>query len=345
MHGLILQGGGSRGAYQAGVILALSEILPQRESPFTSISGVSVGAINASILAMEANNFRKGALRLKNYWMHLGHQDVYDIGKYGIFSAWKKLLSNQGHDAAFFENAPLTQFLDPKLDWQAIHNHSQRLFSPRYLNIHAYNYTTAQNEIFTNFDRSAIKYSRYTKFNVEHIIASTSLPYIFPGKIIGEHAFGDGGFKLDEPASAQIRQGCHKIMAISLDDGSDEKTSIIEHLFEAIFPDAVESDFCKINQINKSLPRYGFMNRSRYRKVETLLLRPSEENFPNKEKLIDTLPKSLAYFAKALGIQDNPDSNILNYIVFSPEYTDYLIKQGYDDAMQQKETIVHFFAS
>jgi len=43
-----------------------------------------------------------------------------------------------------------------------------------------------------------------------------------------------------------------------------------------------------------------------------------------------------------MGLHDNPDSNIMNYIVFTREYTEYLIQQGYDDAMNQKDMIKNF---
>lgn len=52
-NALILSGGGARAAYQAGVLLALSEILPCLDNPFPIICGTSAGAINA--LAMAAH--------------------------------------------------------------------------------------------------------------------------------------------------------------------------------------------------------------------------------------------------------------------------------------------------
>jgi NTE family protein len=59
---LVLQGGGALGAYQAGVYEALSEagIHPDR------IAGVSIGAINASIIAGNPENSRVD--RLRKFW-------------------------------------------------------------------------------------------------------------------------------------------------------------------------------------------------------------------------------------------------------------------------------------
>lgn len=342
MYGIILQGGGSKGAYQTGFLLALSEILPNKKMPFTSISGVSVGAINATILAMEAKNFRKGTLKLKNYWLNLRHDDVYDIGKYGILSSWSNFFSKSGHDSSLFENRPLTEFLEPKLDWQAIHNQAQNIFNPTYLNIHAYSYTNSKNIIFTN--QMDLKGERYrpTQIGVEHVIASSSLPYIFPGTKIGKEVFADGGFQLQQLVDIQIKQGCKKILGISLDSNTKGKSSIVEHLFEAIFPDAISTDFKKIEDVNRKIPRFNLF-KNKHQHIETALFRPSKENFPNKGDLIDTLPKSLSYFSRMLGLRDNPDSNIINYIVFAREYTHYLISQGYEDAMAHRSELEAFF--
>ena len=63
--GLVLQGGGARGAYQVGVVKAISEILNSKENPFPIISGTSVGAINASSLAATSRDFKRGARKLE----------------------------------------------------------------------------------------------------------------------------------------------------------------------------------------------------------------------------------------------------------------------------------------
>ena len=46
--GLVLPGGGARGAYQAGALRAVAEIVPGGRNPFPVIMGASVGAINAT---------------------------------------------------------------------------------------------------------------------------------------------------------------------------------------------------------------------------------------------------------------------------------------------------------
>ena len=64
--GLVLSGGGARGAYQVGVLKAMADIHPKSATnPFNIITGTSSGAINAVGLAASANNFRLGVKKVE----------------------------------------------------------------------------------------------------------------------------------------------------------------------------------------------------------------------------------------------------------------------------------------
>ena len=60
-HALVLSGGGARGAYQVGVLKALAEDVHAGTNPFRVITGLSVGAINAVVLAEGADDFPRAA--------------------------------------------------------------------------------------------------------------------------------------------------------------------------------------------------------------------------------------------------------------------------------------------
>ena len=69
MSALVLSGGGSRGAYQVGVLAAIADLLPNDSlNPFPIICGTSAGAINALALAGGALHFREAILRLTDVW-------------------------------------------------------------------------------------------------------------------------------------------------------------------------------------------------------------------------------------------------------------------------------------
>ncbi len=69
--GLILSGGGARAAYQVGVLLAVKDILPPQNNPFTIIAGTSAGAINAVSLASTSEDFQQGVEHLQRLWSQL----------------------------------------------------------------------------------------------------------------------------------------------------------------------------------------------------------------------------------------------------------------------------------
>lgn len=92
---LVLSGGGARAAYQVGVMKAIAEILPANcANPFPIICGTSAGAINAAMLATQADHFTQGVKRLEDIWSHLHAENVVHVG-YGelLASSLKLLLS------------------------------------------------------------------------------------------------------------------------------------------------------------------------------------------------------------------------------------------------------------
>ena len=67
--GLVLSGGGARGAYQAGVLKALVELDVQIQA----IAGASIGALNGAIIAA-APSLREAVARLEKLWMTLANE-------------------------------------------------------------------------------------------------------------------------------------------------------------------------------------------------------------------------------------------------------------------------------
>lgn len=72
--GLVLSGGGAKGAYQVGVLKALLEVGVQVDT----IAGASIGALNAAILA-SAPNLRIGTERLEELWMTLAEKSPLEF--------------------------------------------------------------------------------------------------------------------------------------------------------------------------------------------------------------------------------------------------------------------------
>jgi NTE family protein len=206
---LVLQGGGALGSYQAGAYQALSH----HDFEPDWVAGISIGAINAAIIAGNAPERR--VQRLKEFWEMVSRPVLWspiacdDRGR-SYFSAASAAtvatfgvpgfftprippapLWPQGSPEAqsYYDTAPLHATLQRLVDFDRINDLKTRL------SVGAVNVTTGN---FTYFDNFEFK-KRGKKIGPEHIMASGALPPGFPSIVIdGEH-FWDGGIASNTP--------------------------------------------------------------------------------------------------------------------------------------------------
>src|ERR1051326_6655945 len=77
--GLVMTGGGARGAYQVGVLKRIGEIkrVETRGNPFPVIGGSSAGAINGCALAVGSDDFALATRVLAQVWSDLKPSDIF----------------------------------------------------------------------------------------------------------------------------------------------------------------------------------------------------------------------------------------------------------------------------
>ena len=120
--GLILSGGGARGAYQAGVLKGVAEILPDKKnSPFKIISGVSAGAINGTKLACDIESFSNAVEKLIFLWSQITTEQVFKTDflsmnkfSFGFLGGTQKKLDS------LLDTSPLLDFLNRHCDYSKI---------------------------------------------------------------------------------------------------------------------------------------------------------------------------------------------------------------------------------
>ncbi|MGZ3729344.1 MAG: patatin-like phospholipase family protein, partial [Bdellovibrionota bacterium] len=232
VRGLVLSGGGARAAYQAGVLKALADILEEngiREQPFQVFTGESAGAINVSLLASHADDFIHGAQELWNCWAELTMNDILATNPVS-------LLKNAGHwvaelglggllphagPAFLLDNGPLKKYLAPKIKFGRIRElmHDNQLLG---LGISVTNYATGSAITFYDSAQGVKSWSRShrlglpAELKLEHVIASTAIPILFPAVRIGQSYYGDGSVRMKAPLSPCIHLGASSILAIGL---------------------------------------------------------------------------------------------------------------------------------
>ena len=194
---LVLQGGGALGAYQAGVYEALSasEYLPDW------IAGISIGAINAAIIAGNAPERR--VERLRAFWTEVttptfpawpgmgplgaavAQASAIMFGRNGFFTPRLPLELWFGAGAtSFYHTGALRSTLERLVDFDRI-NSGETRFSVGAVEIETGN--------FVYFDNARMKIAP------EHVMASGAMPPSFPAIEIGGETFWDGGLVSNTP--------------------------------------------------------------------------------------------------------------------------------------------------
>jgi NTE family protein len=200
--GLVLQGGGALGSYQAGVYEALesAEYVPDW------VAGISIGAINAAIIAGNAPGNR--VKRLRSFWEEVtAHTSLWPSALGGSHAVWQQRASSLiavmfGQPGFFAPRAPQDWFSPGKLisyyDTSALKGTLERLVDFDRINnagetrvsVAAVNVRTGE---FAYFDNATIP------IRAEHIMASGALPPGFPPvEVDGEH-YWDGGLFSNTP--------------------------------------------------------------------------------------------------------------------------------------------------
>ena len=124
---LVLTGGGARAAYQAGVLAAITRVLPPgAPSPFRIVCGTSAGAINAAILASHTEDFRLGVRRIMSTWGSLSSSSVHNTDPWVVARAAARwvwaIVAGGSHErpVSLLDNTPLRDLVKRLVDFSAV---------------------------------------------------------------------------------------------------------------------------------------------------------------------------------------------------------------------------------
>lgn len=364
---LYLAGGGARGAYQAGALKAIGEILQTKTIPFTMISGVSVGSINASIIAQHADNFLTGIDKLEKIWTNIHCDQIFNTSNYEL---GKSVMRNIGHfitrhrrTGFLLDTAPLEQFIDQNIDFERIRNNI-RLNLLETMEVIANCYEIQQTISFYQHHNLAFEDWEYPRhistlaaINKEHIIASAALPLFFPVvKIDGRH-YGDGSIGLVSPLRGALRFNVDKILVIGtrqlptatplelMNNDDVGFAQVLGNMLNGLFLDNLDRDIETVNRMNEIARLLSIWNKrkSPWRPVETLYLRPSTSMAVMAQDHYQSMPSLLRMMLNLLGAKSH-SGDLLSFLLFEKEFTAQLLETGYNDTMAQSKAITALFS-
>ena len=219
---LVLQGGGALGSYQAGVIEGLAD----SEIEIDWVAGISIGAINAALVA--GNPPERRVERLRSFWTKLSsalpsfpivdnphfREALHEIsagfvavaGVPGFFRP--RLVSplfampGSAEALSYYDSSPLIETLDQMVDWDLLNDGPVRL-SVGAVDIESGN--------FHYFD------SRDTRIDARHIMASGALPPGLPPVEIDGRCYWDGGLVSNTPLTYLLNHQDDEMLVFQVD--------------------------------------------------------------------------------------------------------------------------------
>lgn len=378
--GLVMTGGGARGAYQAGVLKRIGEIkhIQEHGNPFPIIGGASAGAINGSALAVGSDDFAMATKVTAELWAGLTPSDIFrcDLLSQARNSlTWIVDLSfgailGGGNARWLLDAAPLRHFLSRHLNCDRIQANIRRghLYA---LAISSINYTSGRSYLFIQGKKGHPVWNRTrlitvaTPITVDHVCASAAVPLVFqPVKLkIGKGTayFGDGCVRLQHPLSPVIRLGANKVLAIGVRaenlehmketlngrNGEPSLAEVMGVLFDVMFLDHLTTDIDHLLRLNEMLDaghlkQVGVDDFEQIRPVAPLVITPSVDLSQVAEEHRRDMPVLIQYFINSLGRDSASCADLMSYLLFTSPYTRALLDLGYRDASKRIDEIESF---
>jgi NTE family protein len=371
--GVVLSGGGARAAYQIGALRAVARILGRTSTtPFRVICGTSAGAVNAALLAANADSFRRGVARLLRLWRNIevGHvyqADFATVSTHGMRWLASVLTGRRGpaRTASMFDSSPLRALLDREinLDQVAAHVAAGRLHA---LAINATSYTTGQAVTFFQGAPAIAPWERIRRrgeralIGIDHLLASSAIPFIFPAERVGDDFYADGSVRQIAPLSPSLHLGVRRMLVIAVGQfvgqqvvpGQAQKLAhypsfaqVAGHALSSIFLDNLGADLERMQRLNAVLnlvPQEIQGAHPEVAHVDALVVGPTRDLGRLATQYAHRLPSGVRYLLRGLGATEGTGANLLSYLLFDRQYCRELLALGYADAMARRDEIEAF---
>ncbi len=368
--GLVLTGGGARAAYQVGVVKAVRDILgnPVR-NPFPILVGTSAGAINAATLAAYSDNFTRAVANLLENWENMHVEHVYKADFPSIVRSGAKwlaslMLISRRNPISLLDNAPLRDMLERTLPFERIQENidSGALYA---VSVTASGYTSGQSVSFFQGGSGTEGWERNQRIGaavtlkIEYLLASASLPFIFPAVKVHREYFGDGSMRQIAPISPALHLGADRVLVVgtgrqTLDTARARSNiypslaQIAGHALNSIFLDSLSVDLERLERINRTVslipPERLAEGNLPLRPIKVLFISPSQPIERMAARFIHELPRAVRILLRPTGALNRSGSNLASYLLFEESFCRALIDLGYQDTIARSPEVEDFFA-
>ncbi len=365
--GLVLTGGGARCAYQVGALKAIAEWLPRGSPvPFPVLTGTSAGAVSATVLASRAADFRAAMVGLEDVWAHFEVSDVFKSDTVSMLRAglhWLLAFISSGMllptPRSLLDNSPLRELLERTVVFRGIRRSiaQGRLHA---LGICATGFTGGRSVTFYEGARGIEPWSRMTstsqpvRLDLDNLMASLSIPFLFPPVQLKDDYYGDGAMRQAAPLSPAINLGASRLLVIGVRGPSYRSAfgpmesaraptpgQIFGYMLDTLFMDQIYADLEQLERLN-NLVQHAPASFAGVRSIKAMVLAPTVDLRAIAARHLTELPRALRALLRLLGSGNTAASSLASYLMFEAAYTRELIALGYADAQAHKQELLDF---
>ncbi|MEY4631036.1 MAG: hypothetical protein RIQ81_1156 [Pseudomonadota bacterium] len=340
------------------------------EWPFHICTGLSAGAINCAHLVSSKDSLAETSADLAALWSELTSDHVFrtdPASLSGIAARWLAGVATGGatqtkKPQSLVDTEPLRDLIASRLDAAQI---DQNIARGRLHGacVSATEYATSRGVSFIQGHpsiplwRKARSLAIGQRFRVEHVMASSAIPLLFPGVKIGHRHYGDGCLRNLTPLLPAVEMGASRLFVVGvrremdIDDvprpGSEGASAgrVLSVIINAVLMDGLEADLDYLKRLNRLVDEVGESyegkNPFRYRKIPFLMVRPSKDIAAIAIEHASVMPPLVRYLTRGLG-PIGQTAELISYLLFHPEFCRALINLGYADAMAAAPQIESF---
>jgi NTE family protein len=205
--------------------------------------------------------------------------------------------------------------------------------------------------------RRSQRVGAHVKLSLDHLMASSAIPFLFPAVRLHREWFGDGSMRQIAPISPAIHMGASKILVVGAGRMATEESrprtmgypslaQIAGHALSSIFLDSLSVDLertMRINQTLSMIPDEVRKNRGMaLRPIDVLVIAPSQRLDQLAAKHATALPWPVRLLLGGVGAMNRRGGALTSYLLFEKPYTQALIELGYQDTISRADEVRDF---
>jgi len=195
--------------------------------------------------------------------------------------------------------------------------------------------------------------------NLDLLLASSALPFIFPAVKVHREYFGDGSMRQIAPVSPALHLGADRVLIVgtgrqTMDDARARSNTypslaqIAGHALNSIFLDSLMVDIERMERINRTVklipPERMTETQLALRPVKVLFITPSQPLERIASRFLHELPGTIRFVLRPTGALNRSGSNLASYLLFEESFCRALIDLGYKDTAARESEVREFFA-